>query len=114
MKYVFVIEFEAYHCYLHSDRESEKDTKTFGAFDTALRGVSYLRRFLYDESQNCTYDYYDKTLKTTEKDGEIVYAEAYRRYKGNDILITETLTMKRYELNGLEPPEDEIISIYCG
>ncbi len=112
-KIVYAIEYSSYTCYLNSEREDKKEEGLFGLFDTERRGICYLRRFL-DETD---MEYYDHTLKVTEHKDAPTSAEAIRRYKYTEneceVLITETLTMRPLEMNGLRSPHDEIILFYC-
>lgn len=110
MKEIFIIEFSAYHHYLDDDRENREEREVFGAFDTARRAVCYLRRFL---SEDDGPNYYDHSITITEDLSGPISAKAVRRYKFNDKIVTETLSMRKIVPNNLQSPYDEILNFYC-
>lgn len=115
MNEVYVIEFEAYHHYSGTDMENKTERSVFGVFDTGRRAICYLRRFLDEKDKYLAY--FDHYLKTEEDKAGYMSAEARRRYRGEcecyKELVTETLTMRRMQLNELRAPSDEIIDLYC-
>lgn len=114
MKEIYIIEFEEFRCYLHSDRDSDEKSHVLGVFDTGRRAICYLRRFLDEGDYD---DYYGKRLDTSEDENGYVSAKAVRRYKFKDCngetLVTETMKMKRVAVNGCKSPEEEILGLYC-
>lgn len=110
MKEIFIIEFSAYHHYLDDDRENREEREVFGAFDTARRAVCYLRRFLTESEDP---GYFGHSITITEDLSGPINARATRKYKFNDQLITETLSMRKIVPNNLQSPDDEILNLYC-
>lgn len=109
MKEVYVIIFEAYHHKKDGDDHEEKEV--FGVFDTARRGICYLRRFIDEDDEDISYKHHKLTI--TERKNGYTSAEATRCYESDWEYVTETLSMLPMELNNLRDPESEIIDVYC-
>ena len=110
MDKVYVITFECSHHFDDNWDADYNEKSVLGVFDTEMRAMCYLRRFLKEDDDMQTY--HGHTMQSTETREGCTSAKAWRRYRSDNELITETIEMECMKMNGIMSPNDDIMNLY--
>lgn len=95
---------------LYEEDREQRDKFTLGVFDTAMKGISYLRKFFEQEEVAP-----EKKNITIKEYGNGVFEASAHSYYSDDFLDASThLEMKRVLVNNAFNPQDDIMDWYVG